>query len=258
MRNADSSISALQNNRLRLFKPHEQQVLPSTMGGCISLIRTVTEDTDPVRPPEPVLRFRDPNHPSNQPLYYSQAVAAQQSRYQPNVARLMLERQQQQQQSSISTAASATGNSNVDVAKSDAHFVGGTAMLNGGGQTDAPVQQQQQQLAAHAPPAELKGAASATARDKDKAEDNEPIAFPSSWTRGKLIGQGAFGSVSLAPGHQEGRFSLVPAPDTDAAVVCSIVRACTLGSTTSLPPCPFVHSIRFTLGSTTRPGSSSP
>ena len=171
----------------------------------------MTADTSsPVRPQEPILRFRDPYHPGNlqvpPPSIPTLVALPQQQGYAPGIyanaavgGRQFAERQPA---SSSSTAASGTGNSNpnnnpnnnYDPAKSDAAFTAPLADV-------AAPQLQHHRGAADAsnvvvglvPSREAVAAAAAVAAAK--AEEQEVVAFPSSWTRGKLIGAGAFGQV---------------------------------------------------------------
>ena len=154
----------------------------------------LTADTSsPVRPPEPVLRFRDPYHPGNMqqqhpmiPVPMQLPLDQLQQRYAipANFGR------EKQPTSSTSTAASVTGN-NFDLAKSDATF--------------APPQLMAEPSQAEPPPAsnhsvfagQPKEAPKPPGSVAEQAGDSQEaiIAFPSSWTRGKLIGAGAFGQA---------------------------------------------------------------
>jgi hypothetical protein len=88
--------------------------------------------------------------------------------------------------STASTGASATGNNAIDLARSDATFAGKGFMAG-----DSSVAQAATAVAFVKPVVETPTPPPA----KQSLEEQDVVAFPSSWTRGKLIGAGAFGQV---------------------------------------------------------------
>ncbi|GAX73637.1 hypothetical protein CEUSTIGMA_g1088.t1 [Chlamydomonas eustigma] len=172
------------------------------MGGCISLI---TADTSPVRPPEPVLRFRDPYNPGNQqyqteipgpsvPTYNKYA------QYHLNAAHYRQAESRLPVSSTASTGASATGNA-IDLARSDANFTG-KGFLNG----ESSIAPAATAVVAIVNPVVE---ASTPQPAKPVVEEQDVVAFPSSWTRGKLIGAGAFGQVYMGLNNDTGEFFAV-------------------------------------------------
>ena len=158
----------------------------------------LTADTSsPVRPPEPVLRFRDPYHPGNLqqppppliPAPIPLPLDQLQQRY-ANFGRPAFEKQPT---SSTSTAASVTGNNNFDPAKSDATFAPPHLLAETPQAEPTTDAYNQSVVASHVPKEASKASGSAGQQAEDLQE--AIIVFPSSWTRGKLIGAGAFGQV---------------------------------------------------------------
>ena len=179
-------------------------------GACLSVLTADTSSNEPRQ--EQFLRFKDPYHPSNyqngaamplpvipEPmalpqLFHQQRYAQQGNRCQPA--------------SSSSTAASATNN--FDPTKSDATFAPLGQMVSdqeavGGVVSGMAVRDQQQQLFKGPQPMAMAPEPAAPSLPPPPmpqpvaASEEAVIAFPSSWTRGKLIGAGAFGQVCDHP-----------------------------------------------------------
>ena len=172
----------------------------------------LTADTTSQEPrQEQYLRFKDPYHPSN----YQHGTAPLPAIPEPMALPHLLQQRyalgnRQAPATSSSTAASATNN--FDPTKSDATFAPGGPVH--GETMDATsvvvgLVRDQQQLkgpqsafpnASDTPPPTPPPPATVAAAPVPPAPAEEAIvAFPNSWTRGKLIGAGAFGQVIVVP-----------------------------------------------------------